>query len=324
MITLSILIPVYNVERYIRRCLDSVYKQLPNNCEVIIVDDGSSDNSTKICDEYQIVNPHNTKVIHKKNSGAYSSRNVAMNNAQGEYFWLIDPDDFITENAISDILSTIEAKHPDIISLAYKRCNENSFFDLTNAHDNTIVSGEEYILNYSPDPYLWSKVYNASFLQKNNLKFNEDVYSQGDWLFNMYAFSCASTIVLTPFYCYNYFDNPYSTLRTTDQEKVRCNLNNSLVIIKEFSDFISMQKDVEIKARLKDWQGYNTSGFLYALLLNSFSQNEIKEFLSKLECAEAYPAPKTTHRKAQLFLNFANIKWLFLLMCRLYRLIKHR
>lgn len=319
---LSILIPVYNVERYIRRCLDSVYGQLPEDCEVVIVDDGCTDSSASICDEYKIRFPNITKVIHKANSGAYSTRNLAMDNAEGKYLWLIDPDDYIADDCMQAILQMINTHEPDVLSFAYKRCNDTKFYELENNYKEEMLTGKEYLLKYTLNPYLWSKVYRTSFVRNNSIRFNDSLYSQGDWLFNMFVFYFAKKVVLTDIYGYNYFENPYSTLRNPDINKLRRNFNNSLIVAEEFERFVKGISDAPLKQRFRDWQGYNISGFLYAIMVARLPIVEITSYINKIKDLGLYPAPRTSNKKAQRFLMFANWRILFLSFCRLYKFLK--
>ena len=94
---ISVIIPVYNVELYLRRCIDSVIKQTYKNLEIILVDDGSTDKSGEICDEYASLD-NRISVIHKENGGLSSARNAGLKNAHGEYFGFVDSDDAIVED----------------------------------------------------------------------------------------------------------------------------------------------------------------------------------------------------------------------------------
>ena len=89
---ISVILPVYNVEKYLRQCLDSVINQTYKNLEIILVNDGSTDNSGKICEEYAL-NDERIKVIHKENGGISSARNAAIDIAKGQYITFIDSDD---------------------------------------------------------------------------------------------------------------------------------------------------------------------------------------------------------------------------------------
>ena len=96
---ITVIVPVYNVEKYLRECIDSILAQTYPNVELILVDDGSKDNSGKICDEYATTNP-NVIVIHSKNGGLSAARNKGLDKARGEFIMFVDSDDFIDSNTI--------------------------------------------------------------------------------------------------------------------------------------------------------------------------------------------------------------------------------
>ena len=96
---ISIIVPIYNVEKYIKKCIDSIINQTYTNLEIILVDDGSPDNCGKICDKYKEKDDR-IKVIHKKNGGLSDARNAGIDIATGEYITFIDSDDYVAENYI--------------------------------------------------------------------------------------------------------------------------------------------------------------------------------------------------------------------------------
>ena len=110
----SVIIPVYNVEKYLRECLDSVLAQTYKDLEVILVDDGSTDQSGSICDEYAAKDSR-FKVIHKPNGGQSDARNVGLDNAQGDYVYFIDSDDYIPSNTIMLAVTCAEKEKADIV-----------------------------------------------------------------------------------------------------------------------------------------------------------------------------------------------------------------
>lgn len=109
---LSIIVPVYNVEKYLQRCLGSVIPQLTQQCEVIIIDDGSTDQSSQLCDEYGY--SEQVRVFHKQNGGLSSARNKGIQEARGKYLLFLDSDDYIEKNSIEKILELIKCENSDI------------------------------------------------------------------------------------------------------------------------------------------------------------------------------------------------------------------
>ncbi len=111
----SILIPVYNVENYLARCLESVLAQIYTDYEVILVDDGSTDGSSQICDFYVESNPGNFQVIHKENQGLVSARRIALTKARGEYACFLDSDDYWEPELLEQVNIAIDTHMPDIV-----------------------------------------------------------------------------------------------------------------------------------------------------------------------------------------------------------------
>ena len=119
-ILVSVIIPVYNVEKYLDRCVESVVNQTYGNLEIILVDDGSPDGCPGKCDEWAKKDDR-IKVIHKQNEGLGMARNTGIENATGEYIWFVDGDDAIDSNSINVLLSNIYKTHCDayIINFAF-------------------------------------------------------------------------------------------------------------------------------------------------------------------------------------------------------------
>ena len=111
---ISIIIPVYQVEKYLQKCVDSVLSQLHTNVELILVDDGSQDSSGKMCDEYSRQN-QNVITLHKKNGGLSSARNFGMAHASGEYIMFLDSDDWLEQGCIVRFLDYIDRYKSDLI-----------------------------------------------------------------------------------------------------------------------------------------------------------------------------------------------------------------
>lgn len=119
----SILIPVYNVEKYLAKCLDSVLKQTFTDYEVIIVDDGSTDNSGRICDEF--TKDERFHVYHKENSGLLITRRYSIKRAKGDYFLFLDSDDFWDPNLLETVDKAICANDPDMVLFRYRKVTED-------------------------------------------------------------------------------------------------------------------------------------------------------------------------------------------------------
>ena len=114
MVKFSIIVPVYNVEKYLRECIDSLINQTYKDFEIILVDDGSPDNSPQICDEYA-KNDNRIKVIHKENGGVTSARKVGANSATGDYIVCVDADDWVENTYLEEFSNAIEIDNSDVV-----------------------------------------------------------------------------------------------------------------------------------------------------------------------------------------------------------------
>ena len=162
---ISIIIAVYNVEKYLARCLQSVIRQKGDDIEIIIVDDGSSDNSLKICKTYQ-KKDNRIKIVHKKNGGLSSARNYGFIKSTGEYIWHIDGDDYIGENSV-DVIKKYINKYDILCFSFYNVVNDK----ITKARDPRFYFNEEekYILSYS---FAWNKVFKRNLFDKDSFPEN--------------------------------------------------------------------------------------------------------------------------------------------------------
>ncbi len=129
---ISIIIPVYNVERYLRECIDSIIAQTYKNLEIILVDDGSSDKSGEICDEYSKKDSR-IKVIHKKNGGLSDARNVALDITKGDYIGFIDSDDYIEKDMFQILYNLAEEYNAEISSISFYKMLENKVISVRNS-----------------------------------------------------------------------------------------------------------------------------------------------------------------------------------------------
>lgn len=163
---LSIIVPVYKVEPYIHKCVDSILNQSFTDFELILVDDGSPDNCGKICDEYA-QKDERVKVIHKKNGGLSDARNAGIDAAQGEIIGFIDSDDYIESNMYEELIKCLDENECDIVSGdTYVERDGNKRFK-GRYQENHIFNGEQAIceiLKVHMDNSAWNKVYKRSVI----------------------------------------------------------------------------------------------------------------------------------------------------------------
>ena len=194
----SIVIPVYNVEQYLARCLDSIINQTYQNTEIIVVNDGSTDNSLCIIQDYE--NKSNKiKVLNKPNGGLESARNAGVKLSTGEYIWHVDSDDYADLLSLEKMVATAIENDCDIVISGYKIYPDDSKPDYTCSlpgFDKTI-SGEKALclmLCTRVGGDAWAKLYKRSLYTKNNIVQKEGHQTCEDYLLNYQLFSVAKTI----------------------------------------------------------------------------------------------------------------------------------
>lgn len=186
----SIIVPVYNAEMVINRCIDSILKQNYKDFELILVDDGSQDASGRICDEYAAKDSR-IRVIHKQNTGVSDSRNLAICEAQGTYLQFVDSDDWISPEATGLLFSAAEAYPCDLVISDFYRVIDNRIAHKGDIQENGLLNREEfasYMMEKPADFYygvLWNKLYKRELIHQFQIKMNTEISWCEDFMFNL-------------------------------------------------------------------------------------------------------------------------------------------
>lgn len=222
LIKVSIIIPVYNVQTYLRKCLDSVINQTFKDIEIILVNDGSTDESLNICQEYS-KNDNRIKVINKKNEGVSKSRNIGLIYSQGEYISFIDSDDWIELDMIEELYDSVASNNAEFCMCNYIKEDdkESKYMDanirLKELKDNKIKehlliplieredNEKEHILASFRGP--WGKLFKRDVIEKHNIKFKEDLIIGEDFIFNLEFLIHINKAVINPGFYYHYWTN---------------------------------------------------------------------------------------------------------------------
>lgn len=190
----SIIVPIYNAEKYIHECIDSLLAQTYTNIEVILVDDGSPDNCGKICDEYA-AKDNRVKVIHQKHAGVSAARNNAIEHSKGEWITFVDADDKVTD----DYIETLMAKDGDWIIGGYQDTNHNS----CHINEESYIGNERLIQFFQEHLHnlytnnIGGKLYRSSIIINNGIKFNTNVRFSEDFLFNLEFLAHCHSVALS-------------------------------------------------------------------------------------------------------------------------------
>ena len=204
---ISVIIPVYNVEQYLEKCLDSILNQTYKNIEIILVNDGSIDKSGVICDEYSR-KYNNIKVFHKENGGVSSARNLGIDNATGQYLAFVDPDDYIDPNMYEILVKKIVETNSDIAmcSFVYVKENENIVED--NSDEIIIFDKEEVLSRYFNRvkpfnaSFLWNKLFKRELFEKDRLDVELKIQEDTEVLLRIFNNISSIVYVGIPLYFY--------------------------------------------------------------------------------------------------------------------------
>lgn len=195
---LSIIVPAYNVEAYIKECLDSCLNQdiTSNDYEIIIVNDGSTDSTGDIAVEYEKSNS-NIKVINKRNGGLSTARNSGLEIAKGDYIWFVDSDDWIVPNCLRHVLSIAEGK--DITAMAFAISTEGVVKEYHLKKTDSMLSFYQKWFELGAPHYIWRK----KFIVENKLFFIEGIYHEDmEYMTRAAVYANSFTQVYIPTYTY--------------------------------------------------------------------------------------------------------------------------
>lgn len=252
---ISVIIPIYNVEQYLKRCVDSVLSQKEISLEIILVDDGSTDSSGRICDDYA-ANYANVKCIHIENGGPATAKNRGYDIAKGNYVAFIDSDDEIKPEMFSTMLQSGYQHDADIVCCNYIQVDEDGNMS------HTQHTGQEYVLNQDEAlkailikdkiySQCWTKIYKRETMDTYHVRNTEGLKTEEDFIYNIQAFACSKTVCIVdkPLYIYthrkkslskDYYRNhinQYIDNRIFRLELVDSIINNRFPHLKEYSTY---------------------------------------------------------------------------------------
>lgn len=277
----SVIIPVYNVEKYIERCVNSILNQTFQDYEVLLIDDGSTDNSGKICDEYSLKDSR-IKVFHKENGGVSSARNLGIDSANGEWIYFCDSDDELTVeglkilvNQIEDSVDMVCGKY-DVIDTQLK---EKKKFET----DLKTLSSKSYaqllLTSYNGEyqGYLWCKLFKTDIIWKNKLSFDCSLYYNEDRLFILqYLFHMAGKVRYVPQTVYRYNERCSSAMGKIETKVGYKRFRTDLVAFCKMRELVVLWDDSIIYKHIRNAL-YNSWRFNMGLV-KRYSNNPLIEY----------------------------------------------
>ena len=314
----SIIVPVYNMEKYMHECIDSIIGQDCEDYELILVDDGSKDESGKICDEYAKVFDR-IRVIHKENGGLASARNAGLDEAKGEWILFIDSDDYIEKGTLSFLKKTVQKNPAELYTFNLNKVNENgevigrdihhieNYIEMIKEADKAEFIYEKLLL-YKVGWEACVQLFNRELINRNNLRFadNSRVFAE-DLLFSLEYYTCIHKVyyICNFLYCYRQIGS--SIMHKLKEETI---IPRLMVLIEEFCKFCKKQrKKVLIKEFYRVY--FSLFDFHIQYKLDSLKDSEIKEvFKQNSDKLNRKMLKKIKEHKAELKYCIDKRKWL--------------
>lgn len=320
---LSIIVPIYGVEKYLRKCVDSLLAQDYDDYEIILVDDGSPDSCPQICDEYVKAGERliPITVIHRPNGGLSAARNSGIEVARGEYLMFVDSDDYLEPNVLGALMAQVERDNLDVLRYNYQNVNEKGdvfqpfksikpYFD----YRNDVLDGETFLnerLGYAC--YAWAFVLRRNLL--DGCQFTPGIYFEDmDWtprmLLRAKRISNAERVV------YNYLWRQGSITLPDNPEKKRKVLEDKILLLdglKEHQKFVQNKK----------WFIWQITGTTMSILsiLSTYPFAQRKPYLQRIKSKCVFPlSTYRANKKTKIKIWLANISPSF--FCMLMNLIR--
>ena len=269
---ISIIVPIFNVEKYLDKSISNIIDQSYSNIEIILVNDGSTDNSLNICNKYKKIDDR-IIVINQKNKGASAARNKGRDIATGEYILFVDSDDILNKNLIDEISVQIE-QNKDVICFQHS-INSSEEYTYLDIDDKLELNGEDFLelLNKKDRMFnvIWKYCYKKEFLDKNKLRFHEGIiYEDEEWVTEVLC--KAKSAVFRNFNGYNYIIRDGSVMTSKKNKNSYISKIKVAISLEDFIEKNHIKNKVLLKIIKKKIYSFYVRDSIYLL-----KNNEIEE-----------------------------------------------
>lgn len=268
---ISVVVPVYNLERLLPRCMNSLLSQTFHNFEIILVDDGSTDGSSALCDKHVATHPNIVRCIHKPNGGLSSARNAGMNAAKGDYVIFPDPDDWVEPNYLEQLSILQEQYRADLVCTGHFIDYDTESIPANPNQSLRVMPREAAQVALLIPPcisgFAWNKLYRLDIIQENNLQFLDDVGTTEDLDFAFRYLQFCNTVCFDPSKrTYHYYQRSGAATRSGFSLK-------KLQAIHTYEKILQVVEDSSPIARAARAEICNTAINLLVLYLNADTQD---------------------------------------------------
>lgn len=320
MTKLSIIVPIYGVEEYLHKCVDSLLSQdIPSSeYEIILIDDGGHDRCPQICDEYAVAHD-NIRVIHRQNGGLSAARNSGIEVAQGKYMMFVDSDDYIEPNVLKRLMVQVERDNLDVLRyrLQYERITNEGEYEVFNPYKKDPFRGNDYsevpldgvtFLNTRMNTacYAWQFILRRDLIVKSltpslfnslNTVFTPGIYFEDmDWTPRMLI--RAKRVASTETVVYNYLMREGSITNAVNRGKQKKVLDDKMRLVAEMQ---KQSKELQIQGKDNRWYQRMIADTVISIIgiLSTQFYDERNEYLKQLKKLDVYPI-KSQNAKAKL------------------------
>lgn len=316
MIKVSVIVPVYNVELYLRECLDSIINQTLMDIEILCIDDCGTDNSIDILKEYAKKDDRIKIISHKENKGLGPARNTGIKESKGEYVYFIDSDDYISKYFLYNLYNTAKKYNSDIVNTLNIKFDRNkklskfyyTFSDKEFESSWNLNDIENFYSKQAIAPYVWNKLYKTSFLLNNNLYFMDMKFGVEDANFTIKLMAHKPKISFNnrSIYYYRQIENSLSNSNILKITPISANnaiihMNNALNYYKEH--YIDFLDDIYLKVFIPTLNFYSASSQKTKREL----YNKFYDFVQELDIDESKINKKNSYEN-DVFNEYLSIK----------------
>lgn len=313
---ISIIVPIYNVENYLKECVTSLYKQDvdTNDYEVILVNDGSTDGSYEIAKKLSTIYK-NIILLSQENSGQSVARNKGLDIAKGKYIMFVDSDDGLFPNVLGKVLSVAEENKLDVCAYRIKYADENGVVHLGSIQpfsSNDVYDGRYAVTHGADIGAVWLNLYSRELLNKYHLRFLDGVYHQ-DVDFNLRMYAYANRMMFTDIVAYSYRYVAGSSTRKPNKSKEIKLIGDDFLVVRHIRDFSIRD---EYGKKLKDFYHRHGNSVVISRLLGlinnkMLNKEEKLQLFAKLKELNLYPLKgRTMSWKTTMLIPFLNIEFL--------------
>lgn len=289
---ISIITPVYNASKYLQRCVESILVQEYTNFELLLINDGSTDDSGDICDRFA-QNEKRIKVIHKQNGGVSKARNQGLSLAKGDYVTFVDSDDWVEASWLKDV-STVIAKNPDIEIIKWGYYIEYDKETVcTTSHTDILVNSPKEMLTYVDkfgyDGYIWNSMFKRCAIK--DVRFDESLKYCEDHLFSFYAFNNSKCMYLMSAAYYHYINHSSNSLS---------DIKDPYQVIDSGNKEIEIRQIIGVDIKMMNRIQYRNINHSLRVCYSNFKYKERKTFCQHLANSIKDNGLKKPHRVSML------------------------